>query len=200
MLCQIIRSVVFSTLFISVVSPHSNQKLNRQKRTLVFGDLTVLQLILGYAIPVPDLLVPSTSLGFFVRGVYGVPYNASDFTNPEIQEVTRNLPSLTRWDLYKVFEKDSEVKGHGGRVCILRAICEAAEAPIDKYHGFFEEVLHFIFTPTSTNEELSHHTDNEYYAAHHLGKNNKGKCKQLFPNCKLTLLDLFTQFYDNINK
>ncbi|XP_076260678.1 uncharacterized protein LOC143196679 [Rhynchophorus ferrugineus] len=182
------------------VQADSQKKLDRQKRTLIFGDLSVLQLILGYATPVADLLMPSTSIGFFVRGLYYVPINATDYTAAEFAEITRKFAPMSRWDLYRALEKDSDLKGQGGRICVLRSICEAAEIPIDRYHGFFEEIFHLIFTPTSTKENISQHTDNEYFAAYHLGKKNPGKCKQLFPDCKFTYLDLFTQFiniFDN---
>ncbi|ENN82004.1 hypothetical protein YQE_01579, partial [Dendroctonus ponderosae] len=124
---------------------------------------------------------PSTSLGYFMRGFYSLPKNGSDYTHPNVTELSRSLP-ITRWDIYHSLEKDSEIRGHGGRQCVLRAICEAAEYPIDKNHGFFEEIFHTIFTPTSTNEKIRDHSDNEYLAAHHEGRKSMGSCKYLFPD------------------
>ncbi|XP_050293887.1 uncharacterized protein LOC126734348 isoform X2 [Anthonomus grandis grandis] len=183
-------------LLISCIKQDEFEKLSREKRTvlLLYGPFGVLQFILGFGTPIPDLLRPSTSLGFFMRGVYAVPKNASEYTHPNITDISRSSP-MSRWDIYQALEKDSEI-GHGGRPCVLRAICEAAEIPIDHNHGFFEEVFHTIFTPTSTNEKVRDHSDNEYLAAYQIGKKSKQKvCKQLFPECKVTFLDLFTHLF-----
>ncbi|KAJ8938429.1 hypothetical protein NQ318_011868, partial [Aromia moschata] len=58
---------------------------------------------------------------------------------------------------------------------------------------FFEEIFHAIFTPTTTNENVIHHVDNEYYGAQITGRNYKGRCEQMFPECRMTLFDSFTQ-------
>ncbi|CAG9772593.1 unnamed protein product [Ceutorhynchus assimilis] len=155
--------------------------------------------VLSFGTPIPDLLMPSTTLGYFMRGIYSVPKNDSSvYTHPNLTDISRSAP-ITRWDIYHALEKDSEIRGHGGRHCVLRAICEAAEVPMDHHHGFFEEVFHTIFTPSTTNETIRNHSDNEYLAAHELGKNSERICKRLFPECKVTFLDLFSQLFTNFD-
>ncbi|KAJ8979134.1 hypothetical protein NQ317_016752 [Molorchus minor] len=151
-------------------------------------------LIIGIGVPV-EIKSNAVVLGWGFRASYGMPANLSELMPMDAN--TRRRRSVSRWDIYKTLERMSEMKGHGGRSCILRAICEAADVPIEKYNGLFEEMFHTIFTPTTTNEDIQHHTDNEYYAAQIFGTRNKGSCRQLFPECKATLMDLFTTVHKN---
>ncbi|XP_074033477.1 uncharacterized protein isoform X2 [Leptinotarsa decemlineata] len=57
---------------------------------------------------------------------------------------------------------------------------------------FYKMLSYDSLGPTSTNEEIDHHTDNEYYAAQKLGKKYRGKCKQLFPECTTSWMDMIT--------
>lgn len=58
----------------------------------------------------------------------------------------------------------------------------------------FEENLYIYFRPTASSEEVQHHTDNEYYAAHQVGKEINGKCNYFFPECKINFVDYFSQY------
>lgn len=50
----------------------------------------------------------------------------------------------SRWTAYKVIEKLAETKGFKGRICVLRSICEAAEAPFTHRSGLLGELLHIV--------------------------------------------------------
>lgn len=52
---------------------------------------------------------------------------------------------LTRELVYGAIELFLEHKGKPGRECLLKAICEAAEHPIQRT-GVFEEIMHLILT------------------------------------------------------
>ncbi|XP_018575984.1 uncharacterized protein LOC108914621 [Anoplophora glabripennis] len=181
--------------FICTSSYEESRALRREKRFLLFEpEDNFIQLIIGVGIPV-EIKSHAVVFGWAYRAVYGLPTNLSELMPMDYNE--RKKRSASRWDIYQMMEQMSEVRGLGGRDCILRAICEAADNPVDKYNGFFEELVHTLFTPTTTNEDIGHHTDNQYYAAQDLGRNYRGKCTQFFPECRQTFLDIFTRFYDS---
>ncbi|XP_038120306.1 uncharacterized protein LOC119770108 [Culex quinquefasciatus] len=101
----------------------------------------------------------------------------------------------SRWITYKTLEKVGERYGAGGRPCVLRSICEAAAAEFTHSGGVFAELMHIIFTPSTTTESLSEHNDNEYYRAEQLGREG-APCEQVFHECKQSILDVFTGVHD----
>ncbi|XP_047996255.1 uncharacterized protein LOC125234111 [Leguminivora glycinivorella] len=108
---------------------------------------------------------------------------------------------MNRWDFYKIIEHMSERYGYSGRPCLLRTICEAAEIPFTYEHGLLGEIAHILFTPSTTQDELSHHTDNEYHAAERLGRSADGNCESLFPECETSVLETFTEIgVDTLHK
>ncbi|XP_053611920.1 uncharacterized protein LOC128676045 [Plodia interpunctella] len=99
---------------------------------------------------------------------------------------------MNRWDFYKILEHMAERYGYTGRPCLLRTICEAAEVPFTHENGLLAEIGHILFTPSTTKDTLSHHTDNEYHAAERLGREAGGSCESLFPECEGSILETFT--------
>ncbi|CAG4935730.1 unnamed protein product [Colias eurytheme] len=110
-------------------------------------------------------------------------------------------PRMNRWDFYKIFEHMIERYGFSGRPCLLRTICEAAEVPFTYENGLLGEIGHILFTPSTTKDVLSHHTDNEYHAAERLGRSANGGCEVLFPECESSVLETFTEIgMDTLHK
>ncbi|XP_050668074.1 uncharacterized protein LOC126967582 [Leptidea sinapis] len=110
----------------------------------------------------------------------------------EAQEPQR----MNRWDFYKILEHMVERYGFSGRPCLLRTICEAAEVPFTYENGLLGEIGHILFTPSSTKDELSHHTDNEYHAAERVGREavlSGSSCESVFPECESSVLETFTE-------
>ncbi|XP_065079694.1 uncharacterized protein LOC135702550 [Ochlerotatus camptorhynchus] len=103
----------------------------------------------------------------------------------------------SRWTTYKALEKMGEVYGSGGRECVLRSICEAASAQFTHTGGVFAELLHIMFTPTTTEDPLSEHSDNEYYRAEELGREG-APCHVVFHECRNSILDVFTGVHDPV--
>ncbi|CAG9565937.1 unnamed protein product [Danaus chrysippus] len=99
---------------------------------------------------------------------------------------------MNRWDFYKIMEHMMERYGYSGRPCLLRTICEAAEVPFTYENGLLGEIGHILFTPSTTKDSLSHHTDNEYHAAERLGRDIGRNCESLFPECESSILETFT--------
>ncbi|XP_050079193.1 uncharacterized protein LOC126566134 [Anopheles maculipalpis] len=102
----------------------------------------------------------------------------------------------SRWTTYRAMEKLSENYGLPGRPCVLRSVCESAAAPFTHTGGIFAELLHIVFTPSSTAEPLSEHRDNEFFRAEQLGRSG-APCERIFPECVHSLLDIFTGVHDS---
>lgn len=61
-------------------------------------------------------------------------------------EADRSLAKdLTRTLIYAALEMLLDRHGRPGRHCLLQAICETAEHPIDR-NNVFDEILHLILT------------------------------------------------------
>ncbi|XP_023936355.2 uncharacterized protein LOC112044668 [Bicyclus anynana] len=99
---------------------------------------------------------------------------------------------MNRWDFYKIIEHMIERYGYSGRPCLLRTICEAAEIPFTYQNGLLGEIGHILFTPSTTKDSLSHHSDNEFHAAERLGREVGADCESMFPDCESSILDTFT--------
>lgn len=64
---------------------------------------------------------------------------------PEEFKQNHNLDfENSRWTAYKIIEKLADTKGFKGRICVLRSICEAAEAPFTHRSGLLGELLHIV--------------------------------------------------------
>lgn len=46
--------------------------------------------------------------------------------------------------MYKALETFMNGKGKNGRECLLKAICDAAQSPIQRDGGVFSEIAHLI--------------------------------------------------------
>ncbi|XP_052863184.1 uncharacterized protein LOC128269820 [Anopheles cruzii] len=116
---------------------------------------------------------------------------------PDVDPAQRESynPQQSRWTSYKALEGLSEKYGLAGRPCVLRSVCEAATAQFTHTGGIFAELLHIMFTPSSTHEPVSEHRDNEYFRAEQLGRSG-APCERLFPECVHSLLDVFTGVHD----
>ncbi|XP_050070871.1 uncharacterized protein LOC126558841 [Anopheles maculipalpis] len=110
----------------------------------------------------------------------------------------------SRWTFYRMLEQLFEQKGLDGRSCVLRAICESSEASFTHTSGLIGELLHIAFTPSSTDEVHvePHHT--LYGQAERVPrlmsatKSDKSVCADMFAECKLSLLDSFSNVFGGI--
>ncbi|XP_047029318.1 uncharacterized protein LOC124637044 [Helicoverpa zea] len=150
---------------------------NRRKRSLVYSEGGVL-------ITDSTTVKNEMSLEDAIKRQEMIDQNAIE----EEEEPQR----MNRWDFYKVIERMVERYGYSGRPCLLRTICEAAEVPFTHENGLLGEIGHILFTPSTTKDTLSHHTDNEYHAAERLGRETGVSCEDLFPECEGSILETFT--------
>ncbi|CAH0553704.1 unnamed protein product [Brassicogethes aeneus] len=92
-----------------------------------------------------DLKLETAIIGLFIKGNYPMPQNASVYESGSVI-YERRKRSLSRWDIYKMLSQEAELRGHNGKSCVLKAICEAADTPVDQEYGLFEELFHSTFT------------------------------------------------------
>ena len=72
-------------------------------------------------------------------------------------------------------------------------VCGSGEQCYNVYT--FMVVFHDHLSPSSTEEPLSEHRDNEYFRAEQLGRTG-APCERIFPECVHSLLDIFTGVHD----
>ncbi|XP_026465101.1 uncharacterized protein LOC113367735 [Ctenocephalides felis] len=111
----------------------------------------------------------------------------------------RENMSLTRWHVYRSIEMLVNSYGLQGKECMLRAICENAENPFTHENGLLGELMHIILTPSTTNEAVNQHSDNEYISAEKIGREaqrdfeyGQERCSRVFHDCAMPLLQIFS--------
>ncbi|KAH8408077.1 hypothetical protein KR222_009225, partial [Zaprionus bogoriensis] len=111
-----------------------------------------------------------------------------------IVEETTQAWSGYRWAVYQCFESLARRMKINGRQCVLKSICESAAAPFDERNGLLGELLHILLTPSSSKDELSEHSDNDYLHAERLGHAG-ADCDTLYPQCSKSLLEHFSDVH-----
>ncbi|XP_072938304.1 uncharacterized protein [Epargyreus clarus] len=160
---------------------------NRRKRSLLYAE--------GGLVDTNDLSEVSTELPLEEA------IRRQELIDKKQLEEEQEPQRMNRWDFYKIIEHMMERYGYSGRPCLLRTICEAAEVPFTHENGLLGEIGHILFTPSSTKDVISHHTDNEYHAAERLGRETRADCETMFPDCEASILDTFTHIgIDTLHK
>lgn len=68
------------------------------------------------------------------------------YTLEDIKKKQPNRLEQSRYTLYKGLEKMAEASGLPGRLCLLRSICESAEAPFSFSNGILGELAHILLS------------------------------------------------------
>ncbi|XP_037943676.1 uncharacterized protein LOC119676508 [Teleopsis dalmanni] len=182
-----------------------------------------LQFVCGFGVPVEELQFETVLTGIVFKSTHILPSTVFALRNHTTHPITEpykirtnvsknfdffdmkreyknsNLNYISkyakyRWLIYKVLEKFSENYGYAGRTCVLRTICEAADAPFHYGSGLLSEILHIILTPSTSADELTTHADNEYYHAEQIGRLG-GPCNEIFKECTKSILTQFSQVF-----
>ncbi|XP_063219414.1 uncharacterized protein LOC134529343 [Bacillus rossius redtenbacheri] len=188
--------------------PRHGDVQSRQKRYLVFPPYThFIELILGFGLPI-TVGQQSLTLGPSLKYIYQLPYNGTQFTQPYVTSAKREVSSLTsRWLWYSALEQALDRWeppivvalreagpnwfGLDGRACLLRMICESAEAPVMP-EDIMAELMHIFLTP-STSDEAADSSGREFRSAEAAGSLGPRRCGQLYRECGVSLLGLVTQ-------
>ncbi|XP_014228573.1 uncharacterized protein LOC106653588 [Trichogramma pretiosum] len=164
---------------------------------------TKVQLIFGLGIPME--IEASTIVGYVLKANYNLPYNSTVLTEPYVRyqkrSIERSTSATSRYDLYRMLEQAKL-----GKACLLRCICELAATPLrDRRSSILAQLVHVLFTPSSTRDDDSAEADDwiewsdqEYHAAELLGRRHRGTadvCSRNFAECQISILSYFTDYY-----
>lgn len=97
----------------------------------------------------------------------------------------------SRWTLYQIIVGLLSHKGFEGKSCLLRSICEAVQVEFGHHSGIIGELLHVILSPSTSEDAIERHSDNEYHFAEKVGRRGD-ECELLFRDCPVSILDLFS--------
>ncbi|XP_033338199.1 uncharacterized protein LOC117227228 [Megalopta genalis] len=174
---------------VSSKSPNSElaEILRRPIRALIFPEESTSGLFLALAVPLEDPY-KSISIANFFEATYNLPTNVTDeyfWTQTELARKRRSVSrNLDRATVYQLVENKFISYGYQGHECLLRAICETSEHSL-RHNGLIGDILHVIFTPTSSrHEELPQ----DILQAEVVGRN--GGCSKYQPQCPVGLFDL----------
>ncbi|XP_031621581.1 uncharacterized protein LOC116339694 [Contarinia nasturtii] len=101
---------------------------------------------------------------------------------------------ITRTNIYKTIERKLNAAGYNGHDCLLRAICDAADIPLGLHNGVLGDLMHIIFTPSSSAKENILY---DFYDAEMHGMLNM--CKRYSKNCPESILDWISLFEKGFN-
>jgi len=121
--------------------------------------------------------------------VKAAPAEAFDTLLPTKGRRRRAVEEEDRARLYNSIESALETAGLPGRPCLLRTICEVAEAPIT--YGLAGDLLNLALTPSlagmlSTYSELAAYLEAEEVGA----GGSDGGCHMHYVDCQMSLFDM----------
>ncbi|KAK8738501.1 hypothetical protein OTU49_003909 [Cherax quadricarinatus] len=156
---------------------------SRQKRTIAFPTGSTFTLT-------PVLCIPVVNIG-----------DLTAFLDIELPFTIR-LPNVTqvsyagrmdddRLGIYTVLIDTLSRFGVDGKSCLLRAVCEVAEAPL-RDDGLLGEILNIILTASygSSSSQMYDYVNAEYYGRVY------GDCWSAYPQCPMSIFKMF----DEINE
>ncbi|CRL08702.1 CLUMA_CG021269, isoform A [Clunio marinus] len=173
------------------------RKLSREKRFLIFNNGGVAKFIGGYLGPIDTPLFINCNAIRNFQYQFNVPPNVTTiFTKVPARQRSLNGEFIFKSDssrkiAYDIVEQVLTKEGRNGRECILRAICEVAETPVN-HNGLIGELVQLFFTP-GKHEKI--HQD--YLDARKAGISHVN-CEKIYANCPLGhgILDSFSLIHD----
>ncbi|XP_047495483.1 uncharacterized protein LOC125043456 [Penaeus chinensis] len=96
-----------------------------------------------------------------------------------------------RASVYALLGDSLSKAGLDGEACMLRAVCEVGEFPLEEY-GMFGEFLNLIFTP-GFGADGNHH---DFVEAEDYGR-SYGNCWSAFPDCPMSMREMLHEFFLN---
>ncbi|XP_018306185.1 uncharacterized protein [Mycetomoellerius zeteki] len=155
--------------------------LHRPIRSLTFPKNSNMGIFVALAVPLEHPL-SSISLSYFFEANYVLPPNITSLE--PWTGLKRRKRNIERATIYRVLESKFESSGYSGRECLLRAICETSEFPL-QHNGLIGDIMHVIFTPSTSRYEG---LPRDVIEAELVGRN--GNCSKYQPQCPLGLFDL----------
>ncbi|CAB3380854.1 uncharacterized protein LOC135935710 [Cloeon dipterum] len=178
-----------STLLLAAVLAAAQRPavISRKARYLLFPPGSNMGIEVALSIPVRK----SVNVAMNIEANYVLPDNVTYFFPELVPSLDQGRLAesfgITRRRTYTTVITMLNRIGFDGRSCLLRAICEASETPLH-HNGLFGDLLHVIFTPSTSNDEQ---LGPDFSTAEQKGVEG-GDCKALYPNCPKGLFDMFT--------
>ncbi|XP_001353588.3 uncharacterized protein [Drosophila pseudoobscura] len=117
---------------------------------------------------------------------------ASDNDDNEVRRRSmRSPPPFRRHDFYRSIINYLTHYGYNGSSCLLRAICEVNESPLDAHNGVLGSLFQILFMPTTSAAERQLQHVDELYEASDAGTRGLG-CSKYVSHCGHSLLDLIS--------
>ncbi|KAL7736829.1 hypothetical protein ACLKA6_015669 [Drosophila palustris] len=99
----------------------------------------------------------------------------------------RELSLMTRKSFYAMLRDKLERSGYPPEACLLRLICETNESTLGEINGLLGNIVHIIFTPSSSRDEQ---LPSVYYQAESDGLQQQ--CAVYSNDCPHKVLDLIS--------
>ncbi|XP_053973894.1 uncharacterized protein LOC128886174 [Hylaeus anthracinus] len=156
----------------------------RHLRSIGFPDGSGMGIFFALGVPI-DIPNKSVLFSMYFEANYGLPgeWNSSYY----LDEPYYRKRSLDRRMAYDVLVNKLESFGYSGETCLLKMICEVANCPLTN-NGVFGDILHILFTPSSSQDEglPSTITEAEY----------REDCDSYYEKCPQSPLALISQNLD----
>ncbi|KAG7172638.1 uncharacterized protein LOC121861427 isoform X1 [Homarus americanus] len=157
----------------------------RVKRQLIdFADNAVMEFYFRLVVPYWTLPNVKTRGDYRLEVTYELP-------NQLLRRRKKRSLVNERSALYSLLGDFLSKAGLDGEECVLRAVCEVGEAPLEEY-GILGEFINLIFAPGFQGDEF--HRD--HIQAEEYGR-SYGNCWSAFPDCPMSLREMLHEFFLN---
>lgn len=177
----------------------SENLLSRSKRFLVYPGGGFSRFICGFLVPTDIPLYQNINVLRNIQFFYPLPQNwvwrpltwpglglgndrlrsfHDDDEYVNMPELSNIIPDSSRGIAYEVIEDLLGREGKNGRECMLRAICEVAETPVN-HNGIVGELMQVFFTPGEFEPLNSEYRIAQKAGLHHVN------CEKLYPDCPM---------------
>ncbi|XP_063219073.1 uncharacterized protein LOC134529173 [Bacillus rossius redtenbacheri] len=152
-----------------------------------------IQYLAGFGLPI-TVGHNSLTMGTFIKSVYNLPTNGSEYNPILFPLQKRDLQLPGRFDVYSFIEKlIKRLSELDGKACLLRSICETARNPIHTKGWWIGDLLHIFLTPSSSEEALQSQDGRDYLAAERMGSGSDLDCAELYSECPMSLPNLVSR-------
>ncbi|XP_043677077.1 uncharacterized protein LOC122633348 isoform X1 [Vespula pensylvanica] len=179
---------------INVMGRNMTEVIRRHVRSLSYPEESEMGIFFALAIPLDDPITKySMSVAFFFEANYKLP--TKDDIGLEVKEgERRRRKSIDRTTIYSMLESKFKSIGYPARQCLLKSICETTQLDWKLNAGVLGDLLHILFTPSSSRFEVDLHK--EYAEAEKV--DGTRKCSEIYSTCKYGIYDYITLPYQDL--
>ncbi|KAK8374452.1 hypothetical protein O3P69_020957 [Scylla paramamosain] len=171
----------------STSSSSNGMELGVKRQLIDFPDDAIMGFYFKLVVPYWSLPKVSTKGDYRVEITYELPNSLGRRRKKRTLDIERS-------SIYALVQDLFSKAGMDGASCVLRAVCEVGEAPLDEY-GLLGELITLVFAPGfRPSEEHQDHIQAEQYGRSY------GSCWSAYPDCPISMREqLYTFFINNAN-